>query len=70
MALMTLTDYLARPSLVPSERCAKCQVPLQSTVTGRRPSAEGPVCEDCYFDLLGDLVEQHPIGRASARGCH
>lgn len=27
------------------------------------PSAKGRVCEDCYFDQLGDEVEAHPIGR-------
>lgn len=26
-------------------------------------SVKGRVCEDCYFDQLGDEVETHPIGR-------
>lgn len=26
------------------------------------------VCDDCYFEYLGDLVEQHPIGRGRPHG--
>lgn len=72
MALMSLAEYLARPkgALTPAEHCACCSVPLQSTITGRRPSDRGTVCDDCYFDLLGDEVEQHPVGRGTVRGCH
>ena len=27
-----------------------------------------PVCQDCYFDRLGALVEQHPAGRPKPSG--
>lgn len=26
------------------------------------------VCQDCYFDKLGDIIERHPIGRGTSRG--
>lgn len=22
-----------------------------------------PACAECYFDMLGDLVESHPVGK-------
>ncbi len=29
------------------------------------------VCSECFFDALGELIEQHPIGRLTPRsGCH
>ena len=27
------------------------------------PHEKSYICGDCYFDLLGDLVESHPVGR-------
>ena len=35
--------------------------------TAGHPSDLGKVCEDCYFDRLGDLVESSPIGRNVVR---
>jgi hypothetical protein len=29
---------------------------------------EGSLCDDCYFDKLGDLVEQYPIGHPGRHG--
>lgn len=32
---------------------------------------DNQVCQDCYFEKLGGLVEQHPIGRPTPHGgCH
>jgi hypothetical protein len=28
----------------------------------QRTGDRGWLCDDCYFDELGNLVEQHPIG--------
>ncbi len=49
-----------------SQVCAKCQESLQETLTGNRPTDEGCVCSDCYYEALGELVEQHPIVGARA----
>ena len=27
------------------------------------PYRQTYICGDCYFDMLGDLVESHPVGR-------
>ena len=47
-----------------SGKCAKCKVVLDySTAEGRHEIDDRPVCDDCYFDALGELIEQFPIGR-------
>jgi hypothetical protein len=48
-------------------RCAGCEVVLQETITGRRQSPKGEVCSDCYYGLLGDEIEKHPIASAGIR---
>jgi len=50
-----------KKSLIGVQRCAKCSVALQETVTGCRPSENGLVCSDCYFDALGVELDKHPI---------
>jgi hypothetical protein len=44
-----------------TEKCKICKVPLQTTITGRRKSDKGFVCDDCWFDLLGIELDAHPI---------
>lgn len=29
---------------------------------------DNQICQDCYFEKLGNLVEQHPIGRPTPHG--
>ena len=48
-------DFLNAP------RCAECNKPLQETITGNRKIYKGYVCSDCYFDLLGKEIDEHPI---------
>jgi hypothetical protein len=44
-------------------KCAKCKTDLTfSTAEGRHMIGSKPVCDDCYFNELGDEVEQFPIG--------
>lgn len=50
-----------KKNLAGAQRCATCSVALQETVTGCRPSENGPVCSDCYFDALGAELDKHPI---------
>lgn len=41
--------------------CCRCGVLLQETVTGRRKTPGGEACSDCYYEELGEIVEQHPV---------
>jgi hypothetical protein len=36
-------------------------------VTGKRRVGEEDVCSDCYYEKLGELVEQHPITTGRVR---
>ena len=43
------------------QHCCYCDVLLQETITGKRPTPNGEACSDCYYEKLGEGVEQHPI---------
>lgn len=63
---MTLDDLCERiegrrSELAGIQRCASCGVPLQETITGNRPTDDGHVCSDCYFKMLSEEVDRHPI---------
>ena len=62
---ITLTDYLNRP--VPdspnADTCGQCGCVIQPFVTGLHKVPGGFLCDDCYFDGIGDVVEDRPIGR-------
>lgn len=63
---ITLQDLLNDRTIldrkVKGDVCCECGEPIQTFLTGRRPTPKGVACDDCYFGLLGDEVEQHPIG--------
>jgi hypothetical protein len=40
--------------------CFKCSAKLTYTV-GRHKFEGNPCCSDCYFKLVGELVEKHPV---------
>ena len=56
---------------VPSSQCPHCNVTIQETITGKRWIPEITVgerripagfgCSDCFYELLGAEIEQHPI---------
>ena len=48
-------------------RCCNCDVELHESITGKRTTPEGEACSDCYYQLLGELVEEHPIVSAGLR---
>jgi hypothetical protein len=62
-----LLDELRAKQPRQGPRCCKCGVVLRETFTGRRPTPQGEACSDCYYELLGELIEQHPIGFAGIR---
>lgn len=48
------------------ERCS--QPGCMNKASGSYMLGDKPVCSDCYFEYLGNLVEQHPIGRGRSHG--
>lgn len=69
---LTLKALIEHPEKVnalklKSSTCSHCRIPLQETITGKRPTPKGPACSDCYYDQIGDGVEQHPPVSARVR---
>jgi len=67
-----LKDVLRDPQLLQrspfeQQKCWKCEVPLQETITGKRQMAQGFACSDCYYGELGAEIERHPIASAGIR---
>ena len=50
-----------------TRKCPYCGVVLQETITGKRPTPRGFACSDCYYEQIGEIVEQHPIVTARVR---
>jgi hypothetical protein len=43
-------------------KCPECAVPLMESVTGNRRLGDGRhVCSDCYFELWGNEIDDHPL---------
>lgn len=64
-----LKDLFENPQIfgdLARERCAICNVALQETLTGKRPTPTGPACSDCYYEKLGEELEKHPVGEGAA----
>lgn len=55
-------DPFEKASAAKTEKCAQCGVALQEAVTGYRKVGKESYCSDDYFDVLGQLVEAHPVG--------
>jgi len=70
--VLYLKDLAENPRLLEElrtrvESCSKCGVPLQETITGKRQLESGDACSDCFYGVLGDAVEEHPIASAGTR---
>lgn len=49
--------------------CAQCGRELREAITGNRRFDKQFVCSDCYYEALGEVIEQHPIaGPRAMRG--
>jgi hypothetical protein len=48
-------------------QCAVCSILLQETITGKRRTEHGDVCSDCYYEVLGEVIDEHPIVSARVR---
>ncbi len=69
---ISLSDLVAAPEKLSDlklsiQKCPSCGVVLQETITGKRPTPKGPSCSDCYYEQLGESVEEHPITTARVR---
>ena len=64
MALMTLDEMREhlKKHKMEGDKCGKCGCTISTTVTGRQRVSDGWRCDNCYFDELGEFVEQNPIG--------
>ncbi len=43
-------------------KCVKCKVLIVESTTGIQQVAEGYMCDDCFYQALGDEIDKHPIG--------
>jgi hypothetical protein len=69
---MYLRNLVENPKLLEALRqtqphCPYCGVMLQVTITGKRPTLKGDACSDCYYGLLGEAIEDHPIAFGGSR---
>jgi len=67
-----LKDLVKNPDLLKQLRqkqptCCRCGVMLQETVTGKRDTPDGEACSDCYYGMLGEEIEKHPIASGGIR---
>lgn len=65
--MITLKDIIECPDLLhlsskERNKCSNCGTVLQPAITGEQKSSKGIVCDDCYYDLISDELEKHPIG--------
>lgn len=50
-------------ALAPASKCAKCGVDLVDGANSTRQTIyKASVCDDCYYDELGKIIEEHPLG--------
>ena len=44
-------------------KCANCDTRLHESKTGMRKIADGQcLCSSCYFERIGELIDESPIG--------
>jgi len=44
------------------DTCSKCKVPLQEFLTGRKELKGNLYCKKCYYEEIGKILEEHPLG--------
>lgn len=67
-----LKDIVEDPAVLDKLRteqalCRNCGVKLQETITGKRHTPKGDTCSDCYYEMLGEMIEDHPIASGGIR---
>lgn len=69
---LSVKEFLARdPKNQPGPHNRCTQPDCQNQASQNHTIDKQPVCEDCYFDAIGEIIEAHPIGRIMPHGgCH
>jgi hypothetical protein len=49
------------------QKCFRCNVVLQETLTGKRSTPDGDACSDCFYEQMGEEIESYPIASAGIR---
>ncbi|MGA2801900.1 MAG: hypothetical protein ABSE97_05965 [Verrucomicrobiota bacterium] len=67
-----LTELIENPERVDElvqaqEYCAYCGIVLRESITGKRKVPKGQACSDCYYEQIGEGIEQHPIVSGKVR---
>lgn len=55
-------DLFHKSMMEKTEKCATCGVLLQEALTGYRRVGDEVQCSDDYFETLGKIVEEAPLG--------
>lgn len=50
-----------RAALYPPKLCPKCKQPFIDPYD-KHKTIDGIICGDCYYEELGDFIENNPIG--------
>ena len=66
---ITMKDVVENPGILlrgmEEPKCARCGHVLAGEE--RKKTAEGILCDDCYYEALGGEIELHPIGPGPRR---
>lgn len=65
MPAMSVKEFCERMDkgdlIIPADRCAFGGEELHTAITGRNHTSAGDLCDDHYYEILGAIVEEHPI---------
>ena len=57
-----IVDGQPTPDTATTMVCPVCGVTIQETLTGCRKFDDKYHCSDCYFDKIGEWLDDHPVG--------
>lgn len=60
-------DELVQKQRAGATTCAYCGILLQESITGSRKTPRGQACSDCYYEQLGEGIEENPIVSGKVR---
>ncbi|MDP1688748.1 MAG: hypothetical protein Q8L47_01290 [bacterium] len=65
MPAMSVKEFIERMDrgdlIIPADKCAYGGEELHTAITGRNHTSAGDLCDDHYYEILGAIVEEHPI---------
>jgi hypothetical protein len=48
-------------------KCVSCDIQLQESTTGNRPTEQGPMCSESFYQAVGEIIDDRPLGVPHAR---